>query len=429
MNVLVIGKGGREHALICAFQNSSSVNRVFSFPYRKGFNTLPLVENENSNWSSLELIPFLKKKEIDLVVIGPEKELTLGWSDLFREHGFKVFGPSQKASQLEGSKIFSKEFMKRAGVPTSRYAVVKSVNQVMSEASNFPPPYVLKADGLAGGKGVFICPNLHSLKESATQLFDKKIFGTAGEQALLEEFQEGYELSIFIFTNGKDYQALPLAQDFKKRDEGHQGLNTGGMGAVAPIKKDPDLWKRIEEQVIRPTVSQIQKDKLFYRGVLYIGVMISPKKEPQVLEYNVRFGDPECQILLPLINKDMGILFSEVAKGNKISLDFYDRYCCCVVLAESGYPQNPKKGAVIPSEVNGENLLSISPIKNSKSVEQSYFLHCGTKNIQNQWLVDGGRVLNAIGISSSLEKARTKAYDLIKKLPQVQLHYRKDIGI
>ncbi len=429
MNVLVIGKGGREHALIHAFQNSSSVNRVYDFPHREGLNALPLTDNKGTNFSALELIPFLKKQKIDLIVIGPEKELTLGWADLFREHGFKVFGPSQAASQLEGSKVFAKNFMKNARVPTSRYAIVESVNQVMDLSSNFSAPYILKADGLAAGKGVFICPDRNHLKESAAQLFEKKIFGEAGKKALLEEFQEGYELSVFIFTNGKDYQALPLAQDFKKRNEGHQGPNTGGMGAVAPIEKDPHLWKIIEEQIIHPTVSQIQKDGLFYRGVLYVGLMISPKKGPQVLEYNVRFGDPECQILLPLINKDMGVLFSEVSEGKISSLNFYDRHGCCVVLAERGYPQNPRKGEVIPSQVNGEDLLSVSPTKNLNSQEQSYFLHCGTKKNKNQWVVDGGRVLNAIGLSSSLEKARENAYDLVQRLPDLQLYYRKDIGI
>ena len=426
MNVLVIGKGGREHALVCAFQTSPSVNRVYSFPHRKGLNALPLAETTEAQGSASDLIPLLKKKKIDLIVIGPEKELTLGWSDLFREQGFKVFGPSQKASQLEGSKIFSKGFMKRAGVSTSRYVVVQNVDEVMNEAPHFCAPYVLKADGLAGGKGVFICPNLQSLKECALQLFEKKIFGEAGAKALLEEFQEGYELSVFVLTNGKDYQPLPLAQDFKKRDEGHKGLNTGGMGAIAPMEKDPDLWKNIEENIIHPTISQLQKEDLFYRGVLYIGLMISPTKGPQVLEYNVRFGDPECQILLPLIQEDIGLLFSEVAKGNMTPVSLYDRHCCCVVMVENGYPTNPQKGAVISSEMKGQDLLSIFP----KDGEQSYFLHCGTKQSEKkEWLVDGGRVLNAIGISSSPEQARKKAYDLIQNFPDSKLYYRKDIGI
>ena len=421
MNVLVIGKGGREHALIRAFQNSKSVDHVYSFPHRAGFKATPLLEKEDL--SASDLLPTLKQKNIHLIVIGPEKELVSGWSDTFREHGFEVFGPSKKASQLEGSKIFSKEFMKRAKVPTARYSIVQSVDEVMEQASQFSAPYVLKADGLAAGKGVFICSDLKELKENSIQLFEKKIFGDAGKKALLEEFHKGYELSVLVLTNGKDYQALPLAQDFKKRDEGNQGLNTGGMGAIAPIKKDLQLWKDIEKNIIGPTISQIQKEDLFYRGVLYIGLMISDEKGPQVLEYNVRFGDPECQILLPLINKDMGNLFSEVARGKISPLDFYNRYYCCVVLAEKGYPQNPQKGIEIPSQVHEKDLLNLTYDSNK------YFLHCGTKREKDQWVVDGGRVLNAIGSGTSLEEARKKAYSLIDQLPNLSLYYRKDIGI
>ena len=423
MNVLVIGKGGREHALIRAFQNSSSVNHVYSFPSREGFGARALLEKEDSIVGALDLVPILKQKDIHLIVIGPEKELVSGWSDTFREHGFEVFGPSQKASQLEGSKIFSKEFMERAKVPTAHYAIVQSVDEVMEKASQFSAPYVLKADGLAAGKGVFICADLKELKENSTQLFEKKVFGKAGEKALLEEFHKGYEISVLVLTNGKDYQALPLAQDFKKRDEGNRGLNTGGMGAIAPIKKDPKLWKTIEESIIKPTISQIQKEDLFYRGVLYIGLMISNEKGPQVLEYNVRFGDPECQILIPLIKKDAGILFSEVARGEISELDFYDQHYCCVVLAEKGYPQNPKKGIIIPSQVHGKDLLKTS------GKDNNYFLHCGTKKEKDQWVVDGGRVLNAIGKGSSLKEAIKQAYDLVDQLPDLSLYYRKDIGI
>ena len=342
MNILVIGKGGREHAIVRSLQCSPSAEKIYYFPGREGFKTKnfsekpshknlnpffpvkpaqSLLDTENSkkpsplnneknsksadqNLSSAEsLIPLMKEKNIQLVIIGPEKELVCGWGDVFRSQGFKVFGPGQKASMLEGSKIFSKKFMESAGVPTARHFVVEGVKQTLESAVQFSPPYVLKADGLCAGKGVFICQNLKELKEKAKKLFEEKIFGPAGEKALLEEFQNGHELSLFILTNGKESTALPLAQDYKKLKEKSRGPNTGGMGAVAPKIISPLLMEKIQNKIVQPTLLQIQKQNLFYRGVLYIGLMIV-EDEPFVLEYNVRFGDPECQALLPLIKED-----------------------------------------------------------------------------------------------------------------------------
>lgn len=409
MNTLVIGKGGREHAIVRALKKTSD---CYCFPGREGFDVQLFQTSRVS--TAEELIPEMKDKKIDLVVIGPEAELSQGWPDVFRSYNFSVFGPSQKASQLESSKIFAKEFMAKAHIPTAGYFVVQSVKETLEQVKHFSPPYVLKADGLAGGKGVFICPDERSLKENAKKIFEDKIFGKAGEKALLEEFQEGKELSVFILTNGEDYRALPLAQDYKKLYEGGKGLNTGGMGSTAPLYIDSKMWKGIEENVLKPTVRQIKKDHLFYRGVLYVG-LIRTSQGVKVLEYNVRFGDPECQVLLPLLDMDVTKLFYDVAQGNLPDLKFNNLFSCCVVLSEKGYPENPEKGG----------LISLSLREDS---DKAYFLHAGTKKSQQGFIVDGGRVLNAIGIGSSGEQARDRAYELLNSFPH-SLYFRKDIGL
>ena len=431
----MVGKGGREQAIIHALKQAPSVDQVFCFPGREGF-FVPKLSLKRSSLSSQDsrtnptdlqkttntlqqLIPIIQEKNIQCVIIGPEQELVEGWSDELRSQGIAVFGPSQKASQLEGSKIFAKKFMEKSGVPTSSYYIVESVSETLEKSKNFQSPYVLKADGLAGGKGVFICKNQEELKTNAEKLFEKKIFGEAGRQALLEEFQKGYELSVFILTNGKEYCTLPLAQDYKKLKNENLGPNTGGMGATAPMNVSQDLMNEIHKNILQPTIQQIQQEKLFYCGVLYVGLMITDTG-PKVLEYNVRFGDPECQVLLPLLDGDMGSLFYETAQGKLPSLKFKNLFSCCVALAEKGYPENPQKGAVI---LDKKNILSQKSFSSD-----SYFLHAGTKKSQEDWLVDGGRVLNAIGLGSTKEQAREKAYHLIEQIPQHNLHFRTDIG-
>lgn len=408
MNILVIGKGGREHAIVRAVQKFSS---CYSFPGREGFGVDQLKTSHADK--AEDLVSEMKKKQIDLVVIGPEAELSRGWSDVFRSHYFSVFGPSQQAAQLESSKIFAKKFMKKAGIPTAQYFVVQSVKEALEQAQKFSPPYVLKADGLAGGKGVFICPHESSLKEQAQKMFEEKIFGSAGEKALLEEFQEGKELSVFILTNGKDYCTLPLVQDYKKHLDGGKGLNTGGMGAVAPVPIDSSVWKDIEENILKPTVEQIEKDNLFYRGVLYAG-LIRTVQGVKVLEYNVRFGDPECQALFPLLDMNPAKLLYDVSQGELPALKFNNLFSCCVVLSEKGYPENPQKGSLITPFLTEGN-------------SSAYFLHAGTKKSKEGFIVDGGRVLNAVGTGVTEKQARDRAYSLINSFSH-QLYFRKDIG-
>jgi phosphoribosylamine---glycine ligase len=326
-----------------------------------------------------------------------------------------VVGPSQIAAQLEGSKIFAKEFMVRAGVPTSAYEIVDNVADTLRAAQKFTPPYVLKADGLAAGKGVFVCATLPELKAAAEGLFEQKILGVAGHRALLEQFQEGYELSYLILTNGTKHEALPVAQDHKRLSDGDEGPNTGGMGVVGPMAVDEGLRARIEREIVEPSVRNLSGSGLLYRGVLYVGLMITPKG-PTVIEYNCRFGDPEAQIILPLLDGDWGYVFSRLAKGELEKLSWKNLQMACVVLAAPGYPDSPEKGVVIEGDLGAQTSTG-------------YFLHAGTaRNTAGQWVTGGGRVLNAIGMGSSRAEALKAAYAQAKHATWKGIRMRKDIG-
>ena len=415
MNVLVIGKGGREHALVRALAHSTQVDQIFVLPGRAGFESQAICL-QNQILKKNTLIKWIKEKNIALVVIGPEKELADGWADFFRSLNVAVFGPSQEAAQLESSKLFAKRFMTAAEVPTSEFEEVDSVKGVLKASARFSFPIVLKADGLAAGKGVFICHSKEELKKSAELIFEKKIFGAAGEKALLEAFQKGEELSLFVLTNGRDYKLLPFARDYKKIKDGNQGPNTGGMGAFAPYIIPSALQKSIEEQVVKPSIKGMVDHKLFYRGILYIGLMIT-KNTPVVLEYNIRFGDPEAQVLLPLLEGDWAEVFLSVSKGDLPTLNWKKNYfTACVVLAGEGYPSQPVTGVPIEG-----NIGFVSP--------DSYFLHAGTKKPDKGWLTDGGRVLNALGLGNSKEAAIRQAYEQAKRVHWSGMQVRSDIGV
>ena len=414
MNVLVLGKGGREQALIRALANSPSVHQVFALPGRSGFEPqATCLFNQSLEKETLKKL--IKTKNIKLVIIGPEKELEEGWSDFFRSLNVLVFGPSKKAALLESSKLFAKHFMSSANIPTSEFEEVSSVENILTASPRFGFPVVLKADGLAAGKGVFICHNKEELEQSALMLFEKKIFGKAGEKALLEKFQKGSELSVFVLTNGDNYKLLPFARDYKKLKENKQGPNTGGMGAFAPYIISTDLQKNIEEKIIQPSIEGIKTNNLFYRGVLYIGLMIV-NKNPFVLEYNVRFGDPETQVLLPLLEGDWVEVFLSVAEGKLPSLKWKQKtFATCVVLAGEGYPFQPIKGTSIQGDMDFEST-------------HSYFLHAGTKKTNTGWLTDGGRVLNSVGLGKTKEESVQRAYEQATYIYWSGMQIRSDIG-
>lgn len=414
MKVLVIGQGGREHAIVHAFSQSQSITEIHAVPGSDGMRREALCHD--LDWKNAEaIIQFCLKTEIDFVFIGPEDPLVFGLSDQLRERGILVVGPSKEAAQLEGSKIFSKDFMKEAQVPTSRFEVVSNLAETAQAAAHFTAPYVLKADGLAAGKGVFICKTLEDLKTAAHDLFEKRILGDAGNTALLEQFMPGWELSYLVLTNGSQWQTLPLAQDHKRLLDNDEGPNTGGMGTIAPMKIDEKLRQEIEIKIVKPSIELLAKKNLTYRGILFIGVMVTDLG-PQVLEYNCRFGDPETQVILPLIDGDLGEIFKSLAQGKLSPIKQKNLNAACVVMAAPGYPMNPEKNLPIDGNLDFQS-------------EFSYFLHAGTKKSnEGKWLTNGGRILNSIGLGTTKEEALRQAYAQSEKAKWMGMQKRTDIG-
>ena len=411
MRYLVIGKGGREHAIARALVNSASVDKVFACPGSQGMGAY--IESVSCDLSSEALSAFCLENNVDVIVIGPEDPLVAGLATELRKKNHLVFGPGKDGAELEGSKIFSKNFMEKYQIPTSAFKIVKDVEDVMTAQDSFTPPYVLKADGLAAGKGVFICKTSEELEGAAKAIFGDIKFGDANE-ALMEQFQPGYELSYFVLTNGEKWVSLPLAQDHKKLLENDEGPNTGGMGTVAPMIISDELKDQIESSVVASTIKGFQQEAFDYKGVVFIGLMIT-SEGPQVLEYNVRFGDPETQVLMPLLDGDWGLTFKAIAQGELPQLKWKEMATACVVLAAENYPDSPVKGVTIEGDVESEN-------------SEGYFLHAGTQLKDGSWQTNGGRVLNAIGVGQNLNQAIANAYKQSEKINWNGMQFRKDIG-
>jgi phosphoribosylamine--glycine ligase len=412
MKALVIGQGGREHALAHALRESSSISAVHALPGSDGIATIATCHQiAMSDFDSI--LKLCKTENFSFVFIGPEEPLVNGLADFLRAQKIPVIGPSKSAAQLEGSKIFAKEFMKDAGISTAKYVVVDSVESTLKNASHFQPPYVLKADGLAAGKGVYICKTLRELEQAGAQFFEEKIFGEAGTRAILEQFTKGSELSFLVLTNGSEFQALPIAKDHKKLLDKDQGPNTGGMGTIAPFLITQKLRMQIEQNIVVPTLMLLKKRNYQFRGILFFGLMLT-EKGPSLLEYNCRFGDPETQVILPLIENDIGQLFLDLANGKLQSIRLKKLASTCVVMAAPGYPMNPEKGLPIEGSLE----------KNSNA----YFLHAGTKKTNDQWVTNGGRVLCAVGLGTTLSESKENAYVLAKKVRWPGIQIRKDIG-
>ncbi|MDC0980344.1 phosphoribosylamine--glycine ligase [Bdellovibrionales bacterium] len=414
MNVLVVGKGGREHALTKALMASPNVATLHTLPGSSGMASMALCHSGATD--SATILALVQRHEIHLVVIGPENELVAGVADDLRKAGVSVFGPDKAGAKLEGSKIFSKEFMREFNVPTAAYDVVSSVSDVEKIAEKYSAPYVLKADGLAAGKGVYIANSYEDLITAARELFEEKKFGSSGRSALLEEHQKGWELSFHVITNGKEYQPLPLTQDHKRLLEEDRGPNTGGMGVVGPLKIDQELEDQIHREILKPTIDGLAKKGWDYRGVLYVGIMVT-EEGPKVIEYNVRFGDPEAQVTLPLLDGDWGEVMKAVAEGLMVKLKWKPIYSACVVLAAEGYPDSPVKGVEIRGDIEAES-------------SSSYFLHAGTQRDSSSrvWQTGGGRVLNSVALGSSLTEAVENSYAQAEKVNWKNMQMRRDIG-
>lgn len=413
MNILVIGQGGREHAIIKEIKKSKELKNIFVAPGNDGIALdATCLKIDVNNFE--HIFHVCTENQIDFVLIGPEEPLVNGLADYLRDKNIPVFGPSKLGAQLEGSKIFAKKFMVEAKIPTAKYQTVSSVDECKKISSNFTPPYVLKADGLAAGKGVYICKTMNELEIAASELFEKKILGTAGEKAIIEQFTPGWEMSLLLLTNGNEYELLPIAQDHKRLKDKNEGPNTGGMGTIAPLKINPSIINKIKEQVIEPTLRLIKQKNILYRGVIFLGLMIH-EDQISVLEYNVRFGDPETQVILPLIDNDLAVVFNKLANGELEKIKFNNKSACCVILAAEGYPNNPKKNVEIFGELQAMN-------------SDSYFVHAGTTKKNNTWLVNGGRVLGAVGVGNTPDEAIKKAYSFSNNVSWPGIQKRSDIG-
>jgi phosphoribosylamine--glycine ligase len=416
MKVLVIGNGGREHALVWKIAQSEQVSKIFCAPGNPGTELIA----ENISISSMDfenLIRFAKNNHIYLTVVGPEDPLVSGIVNLFEQEGLKIFGPDENAAQLEGSKTFAKNLMQKYDIPTAAYqsfTSAKDAKSYITEKAIFP--LVLKASGLAAGKGVLICPSENEALEGIKLIMDTRAFGAAGDSMIVEDFLEGEEVSIFAMTDGRDYLLLSPAQDHKKVFDDDRGKNTGGMGAYAPAPiATTALIEQVKSSIIGPTLKAMQSEGKPYKGLLYIGVIIT-KDGPKVLEYNCRFGDPETEIILPLLKSDLVPLMLATIEGNikDHTIHLHDGFALDVVLASGGYPDHYEKGKIIMG------LNALDP--------DIFVFHAGTKSTGKQLLTNGGRVLNIVAKGNDFLDLRGFLYKNIKNISFDGMQYRKDIG-
>ncbi|MBI2598243.1 MAG: phosphoribosylamine--glycine ligase [Candidatus Diapherotrites archaeon] len=416
MKVLVVGSGGREHALVWKIAQSPLVEKVFCAPGNAG--TAELAQNVDIAAEEIEKLAFFAQMEgIGLTVVGPEAPLVEGIADEFQKKRLRVFGPSKAAALLEGSKAFAKELMKSIGVPTPKFQIVENIEDAI-EAVSKKQKAVVKAHGLAEGKGVFVCKSQQEILDAISKIMQQKIFGHAGDKIIIEEIVDGKEASILAFCDGENYQLMPPAQDHKRVFDGNRGQNTGGMGAYSPVPLiTTKLLKEIEDTIVKPIISEMGKRGTPYVGVLYVGIMIV-KGKPFVLEFNCRFGDPEAQVVLLRLESDLvEIMLSCIEKklsGQKIV--WSKKAATCVVLASGGYPEKFDKGK------------KISGLEEVKKMKETIVFHSATKSENSAIVSNSGRVLGVTALGKTVKESIQKAYKAVSKISFEKMHYRKDIG-
>ena len=420
MNILILGSGGREHAFTLKLSQSDKVNRIYVAPGNAG--TSQIATNININPTDFKAVKeTVIKNQINMVVVGPEAPLVNGVHDFFLAdtalQNIPVIGPKKDGALLEGSKDFSKIFMEKHNIPTARYQSFTKEN--LSEGFLFletlNSPYVLKADGLAAGKGVLILDSLKEAKNELEEMLTNQKFGEASSTVVIEEFLDGIELSVFVLTDGKSYKILPSAKDYKRIGEGDKGLNTGGMGAISPVPfASEDFLSKVEERIVIPTINGLQKDGIDYRGFIFIGLM-NVDGNPQVIEYNVRMGDPETEAVLPRIDSDLLDLFEGVANQtlDKKSFSINPKTAATVMLVSGGYPE---------AYENGKEMTGI------EKVTESIVFHAGTTIQENKTLTNGGRVMSITSFGDTIDEALKKSYASIENIHFENMNFRKDIG-
>ena len=420
MTILLLGSGGREHALAWKMLQSNKCTKLFVAPGNAG--TGSIATNVNLKITDFEAIKvFALSEKVEMVVVGPEDPLVSGIFDYFQNDSelnhIPVIGPSKQGAQLEGSKEFAKEFLVKHNIPTAGYDsfTKETVEKGCAFLETLQPPYVLKADGLAAGKGVLIIHDLAEAKQELRNMLVDAKFGEASSKVVIEEFLDGIELSCFVLTDGVNYKILPTAKDYKRIGEGDTGLNTGGMGAVSPVPfADAILLEKIENRIVKPTIEGLKKDNIQYKGFVFIG-LINVKGEPIVIEYNVRMGDPETEVVIPRLESDLVELFQAVAneKLNEINLEVTDKSAATIMLVSGGYPEEYMNGKVISG---------------IETVIDSIVFHAGTKRDNDTIITNGGRVLAVTSLGDNFEEAIKKSYQNIEKLHFDTMYYRKDIG-
>ena len=417
MKILVIGSGGREHALIWKLSQSSELDKIYCAPGSAGIaefaELVPIAPHQVE-----KLADFAAEQKIDLTVVGPELPLTLGISDLFESRGLKIFGPNRDAAQLEGSKAFAKKIMTENSIPTAAAGIFSDAPSARRYLDQNPAPYVVKADGLAAGKGVLICANREEAQSAIDEIVVKKAFGQAGEKVVIEEFLEGEEASFMVLTDGDTVLALPSSQDHKRVFDHDQGPNTGGMGAYSPAPVvTQSIGDRVLREVVTPLMTGLKRKGIVYRGVIYVGLMIT-KSGPKVLEFNARFGDPECQVIMMRLKSDLVPLLQATVEGTlrTVRPEWYPDPSVCVVLSARGYPGSYETG----TEIRGLEKLKDWPT--------GFVFHAGTSKQGGRWRTSGGRVLGVTARGRDLAEAVQEVYRGVNAVSWDGMHYRRDIA-
>ena len=415
MKVCVIGNGGREHALAWRLSISPSVTKVYAIPGSAAMSDC--AELVGIDWQQSDhLISFLKDNQVDLVVVGPEAPLVAGLADTLNKAGIPVFGPSKAAAQLEGSKVFAKDLMKKYNIPTAAYGVFHKVDEAKEFISQTGAPIVVKADGLAAGKGVVVAMTIEEANAAVEDMLSGNRFGEAGSTVVIEEFMEGEEASLLAFVDGKTVVPMIASQDHKRIFDGDKGPNTGGMGTYAPAPVLTDtLRDEAMKTILEPMVAAMENEGMPYVGCLYAGLMITPQG-PKVVEFNARFGDPETQVVLPLLDSDLGQIMMACATGTLTAdmVKWKDSSAACVILASKGYPETSSKGDVIHGDI--------------KQHDTTIVFHSGTKLMGDEYVTNGGRVLGVVGLGKDLRTALDRAYERIAHIDFEGMQYRTDIG-
>ena len=417
MKVLVIGGGGREHALVWKIRQSPRVDEVYCAPGNAGMEQIAHNVDLSPD-DTTGLLEFAQEKHIDLTVVGPELPLTLGIVDEFQRFRLPIFGPNKQAAQLEGSKVFTKELLRKHEIPTGFFGSFTDPEDARRYVAEVGPPIVVKADGLAAGKGVLICTTQREAEQAVDEIMRARIFGDAGDRIVVEEFLEGEEVSFIALTDGRCVRALASSQDHKRALDGDRGPNTGGMGAYSPAPVvDEALHDRLMREVMEPTVDALRLEGIDYRGVLYAGVMVTAAG-PKVLEFNVRFGDPECQPLMLRLRSDLVELMEACAEGRlaERAIEWDGRASACVVLAAGGYPGHYEKG----KEISGLDALA--------DWRDGIVFHAGTRSVDGRVLTNGGRVLGVTALGHTIRGAIDEAYRAVGKISFEGMQYRSDIG-